>query len=222
MRASCVLLLLALVPMLGCPSSGRPNPLDDPGDAGISADDDNQAASPLASRFLPPRLPWKASRYALASAYPVLITSTPSQQVSLQEPRWRPVVIDRETVAVVFPPEDRFGFDIAWGGFNQPWQRAPLIDGGADTIGALDAVADASGTVWVAFRPRERNKPLKLVRWRPGEAARVENIPPPVGAETNVLSYLENCPDLTLGSAPDGSLDIIVRGDPRRWQSTLR
>ena len=217
--SSLLLLLLALVPGLGCPTA-KPGSLD--GDGGTAEEVDTEAASPLASRFLPERLPWTASRHALAEAYPVQINSTPPQQVSLREPRWRPVVIDRETVAVVFPPEDRpSGFDIAWGGFQKPWQRVPLLDMRPDTIGALDAVADASGTVWVAFRPRERNKPFKLVRWRPGEAARVEDIPPPVGTETNRLPYLENCPDVTLGSAPDGALDLIVRGDPMQWKPQL-
>ncbi|WP_434389805.1 Ig-like domain-containing protein [Melittangium boletus] len=214
-----LLLLSFLFLGLGCPTAKPGTGLSD---AGTDPQVDPDADHPLAARFLPAKLPWKASRHALADdAYPVQLNSIPPQQLSWREPRWRPVILDRDTVAVVFPPEDRSGFDIAWGGYEKPWRREPLLDLRPELVGALDVVADASGTVWVAFRPRERHKPLKLVRWRPGEAAQVEDVPLPLGMDTRPLKYLEACPDLTLGSAPDGALDLIMRGDPSVWKPLL-
>ena len=208
------LVLLTSLLWLGCPTAR-------PGAPEAVEGEDTEASSPLAARLLPSRLPWKALAAARVEAYPVLLPTHPEQTVQVPEPRWRPVVIDRETIGVVFPPEDRLGFDIAWGGFQKPWQRAELTNLDPRTVGAMDAVVDGTGTVWVAFRPRTRNQPLSLVHWKPGAAAQVERVPPPVGAETSRLPYLENCPDVTLGSAPDGALDLVVRGDALQWQPLL-
>lgn len=207
-------LLAASLLLTACPLAGS-------GSVDAGPGEDLEATSALAQRFAPSRLPWKVAAGATTEAYPVSIPSSPPRQVQAVEPRWKALVLDRETVAVVFPPEDHVGFDIAWGGFNKPWQRAPLTRLPVNDVGSLDAVVDGERTVWLAFRPRARNTPLTLVHWREGSQAVEERLPAPSGQELTRLPYMEACPDMTLGVSPSGALDVVMRGDPAQWLTQL-
>lgn len=206
------LLFFCVAALSACPTEPV-TPAD--GGAGV----DPEATSALGSRFLPDVLPWKVSPDATAAGLTVEFGL--NGVGAAQEPRYKPVVLDARTVAVVFPPADRVGFDVAWGGFEQPWQRVALLDVAPRAVASLDAVADATGTLWFAARLRDRREKLVLARWKPGMAPVVERLEQPTVLNLVPVPYLETCNDTTLGVAPDGAVHVVVRADPQPLETKL-
>lgn len=186
---------------------------------GIDAGTPHEADSELAKRFLPDTLPWAVS--ADATSPGLLVTAGLNGQPRLREPRYKPVALSADRLAVVFPPADHAGFDVAWGGFGQPWQREPLTSIAANQVASLDAVPDGAGGAWIGLRLLSRREKLVLLRWTPGRPVQTERLDFPIGINPIPLPYLEACNDLVLGVSPAGDLDLVVRSDPNPLDTRL-
>ncbi|MCC6523901.1 MAG: hypothetical protein IT373_14680 [Polyangiaceae bacterium] len=117
-----------------------------------------------------------------------------------------------DRIAVIYPPDDRPGIDVAYAGYAQPWERAPLLDVHPADIGTLDAVATVDGGLVAVFRPRSVSYPVTLVSWRPGTGAVVETVPAAPGAQPSGGTFgVERCPDLSVGVSPAGDTDVLYR-----------
>ena len=201
--------LLAVLLVSGC------SPMTGPVDSGVPT----EAESPLAQRFLTDSLPWPVSTDATAAG--LMVNAGINAQLQMREPRYRPIAVSRDVLAVVWPPQDKSGFDVAWGGFEKPWQRDALTNIAANQVASLDAIADGQGGAWVAMRLIDRREKLVLIHWSPGGAVTTERIDMPIGINPIRLPYLEACNDVTLGLSPDGQLDFIVRSDPNPLETRL-
>lgn len=115
-----------------------------------------------------------------------------------------------DVVAVIFPPADREGFDVAYAGFDKPWARAHLLDTPPSQVGAFDATTTADGSLVAVFRPRASTVPLTIVTWRPGSEPRVEKLESDATPQGTGWGE-ERCPDVTIGESPDGHLDVLYR-----------
>lgn len=178
-----------------------------------------EADSPLAQRFLRDTLPWAVS--ADATSRGLTVTAGINAQPQIREPRYRPVAVSADLLAVVFPPLDRAGFDVAFGGFEKPWERESLTSIRANQVASLDAVADGRGGAWVAMRLLDRKEKLVLLHWSPGQPVSTERLDFPIGINPIALPYLEACNDVTLGVSPAGALDFVVRSDPNPLETKL-
>lgn len=199
--------------MLVCGCTCQPN------EPGIDAGAPHEADSPLAQRFLTDVLPWPVSAEATSAG--LTVNAGLRAQPRLRQPRYKPVALSAASLGVVFPPADRVGFDIAYGGLDAPWQRAPLTDIGPARVASLDAVRDGTGGAWVALRLLDRKEKLVLLHWVPGQPVATERLDMPVGINPIRLPYLEACNDVTLGVSPSGALDFVVRSDPNPLETLL-
>lgn len=197
------LLVIACSPPPSTPDAGTPT----------------EADSPLAQRFLRDTLPWPVSTDATSRG--LTVTAGINAQPQIREPRYRPIAVSADVLAVVFPPADKPGFDIAFGGFEKPWQREPLTSIRANQVASLDAVADGRGGAWVAMRLLDRKEKLVLLHWVPGQPVSTERLDFPIGINPIALPYLEACNDVTLGVSPAGALDFVVRSDPNPLETKL-
>lgn len=191
------------------------SPAAPPVDAGTPT----EADSPLAQRFLRDALPWAVSADATSAG--LVVTAGINAQPRIREPRYRPIAVSADVLAVVFPPGDHPGFDVAFGGFEKPWERVPLTSIRANQVASLDAVADGRGGAWVAMRLLDRKEKLVLLHWAPGQSVTTERLDFPIGINPIPLPYLEACNDVTLGVSPAGALDLIVRSDPNPLETRL-
>lgn len=208
---SLVLSRLAPIVLVAFACSPPPPPVD----AGVPT----EADSPLAKRFLADTLPWPVSPDATSRG--LTVTAGINGQPQLREPRYRPIAVSADVLALVFPPADKAGFDVAFGGFEKPWQREPLTSIRANQVASLDALADGSGGAWVAMRLLDRREKLVLLHWVPGRPVVTERLDFPVGINPVPVPYLEACNDVTLGLAPSGALDLVVRSDPNPLETLL-
>jgi hypothetical protein len=201
------LALLALLLLVGCPS----DPGDRPGTAGARLAHIDEDAR--VRRYPPEQLPWKAHPDAQVALG--LVHQNP--QTAHDEPIRQPmaaVVALPGRVVVVFPPADHPGLDLAWAGIDVPWQRTPLLSTPLESIGALDAVADAEGGVHVFVRERSSPGRLRYLRWREGEPV-TEELMPEVPRALGLRAY-DRCPDVSAAAQPSGRLAVAwtVRPDP--------
>lgn len=117
-----------------------------------------------------------------------------------------------EHIAVVFPPADTDGFDLAIGGVRTPWERVHVTDLALEDIGDVIAVGDPdAGRVWMAFREIAPPETLHLFSWTEsrGVASHPEIVRSEGRSETHE-SFLR-CPDLELLVDPGGDLDLFYR-----------
>lgn len=114
-----------------------------------------------------------------------------------------------DRVAVVFPPADREGFDIAFAGLDLPWDRVHLTDLPVEQVGDIDATRGPDGALWVATRERRDEQTITLYRWKPGEAVTSEVVPRPLGATR--FGFSDTCDDLSFGFNAAGDLDMVFQ-----------
>lgn len=189
------------------------------GACGGGGDDDGPDTHPIAARYPGTRLPWpvKVSAPAMGDPNNGVVTGRRINFTApdgiFQHQEWEgllaAVVALDDRVVAIFPPADRVGFDLAYAGLDQPWERVPLADVAPRQVGDLDAVRDAEGTVWIAMRQRRGEQAITLYRWRPGEAVTSELVPRPGGATAR--AFHETCEDLQLRINDRGEQDLVFQ-----------
>ncbi|MCB9727785.1 MAG: Ig-like domain-containing protein [Deltaproteobacteria bacterium] len=171
---------------------------DEPGDTGDTVD--HIPDHPMAGRWPDGRVPWQAREG--------VETDRRVRPLSLLAAA---AAMEGDELAVVFPPADREGLDLALAGLDHPWSREPLMDTPLDQVGDVAAVGDRQGRVWVLVRERGEPQRLTLIR-RDGDGTVVrEEVERPDGPSHPFEDDADRCPDLAINVSPDGFLDLAFR-----------
>lgn len=197
--------MLSALVVLGLGAGCDPGP-----DAGSTTPDAVSLADhPIMQRFPPTLLPWKAHEGALVGRKLTYEPPAPYPKAVEMQGMLAAIAAQGDRVAIVFPPEDREGFDVATGGLDAPWTRVHLIDTPVDQIGTLDAVGGPNGTLHVVFRGRDPQATLTyVVVSRDGEVTReIVARPSPVADHADIST----CDDVAVGVTPAGDVDFVYQ-----------
>lgn len=178
------------------------------GEAGAPAPDPAHAAA--RARWPSARLPFRVrtDKLLVGRGFQYVPLSVGAAQ-EVTSPLLALVPMPGERIAVIFPPDDRDGLDLAFAGLDHPWERIPISDLPFERIGSIDAIAGPDGTLHIIIREGHGRRDITYVRFREGSMLESRIVPTPGLAEST--GTRNGCDDAAIEISPAGSIDVLYR-----------